>query len=295
MNAPTETVIPEVIRAEAVITPEASLALRAGHGAVELAEQWNVDCAEMAEVVTQEVVTVEGRAKALDAARKSITDPLRKALENANGIFMPVIKELEAASTVMRGKLLTWKRAEDARIEAERRAAEEIARKARQEAEAKAASERAAAEAVAVEERRKAEEARKAQEIAAAAGKAEEAMKAAAEAAAAQERANAAIENGQAKAEAAIIEAAATMPVAPVAPPMPKGTGSREKWEARLEDKPDALHRLVKYIAANPQFLGLLKIDQSAANKLAGSLKSALKIDGLIVEDVGTLTIRKRA
>lgn len=294
MNAPVEPVV-KVFRAEVTIPPETAIAITNGAGAVALAQEWTIDCAEMAELAADEVRSLEARAEALDKGRKSITEPLRVALTNANGIFMPTYKALIEAAGVIRTKLLTWRRAEEARIAEEKRKAEEIARKARHEAEEKAAAERARAEALAAEERRKALEAVAARDRALVDGNAEEAARLAGQAAAAAQAAESVLARGAASAEAALIEASAAAPVVVAAPAMPSGTGSRQKWEGRLKDEPDAFLRAVLDIAVNKNgLIHLLKFDWSAVNKHAAATKGAMPVDGMIFEDVGTLTISKK-
>ncbi len=51
-----------------------------------------------------------------------------------------------------------------------------------------------------------------------------------------------------------------------------------KKWKARVTDK----KTVIKFVAANPQYTELLEVDQAAINRLAVSMKSNLRIDGII-------------
>lgn len=52
-----------------------------------------------------------------------------------------------------------------------------------------------------------------------------------------------------------------------------KGASVRKKWKAKVTDKA----KLVAFIGANPQFLNLLEIDESALNKMAGAMEKNLE------------------
>ena len=66
------------------------------------------------------------------------------------------------------------------------------------------------------------------------------------------------------------------------------GVRSRENWDAELTD----LLALVKHVAANPQHLNLLQLNQVAARAQAKSLKGAMNIPGLKAFDKGTVSVR---
>jgi hypothetical protein len=79
------------------------------------------------------------------------------------------------------------------------------------------------------------------------------------------------------------VAAVANMPLA-VAPVMvaapvakPAGLSVRETWKAAVIDKA----ALVRYVAANPNMLHLLAVDQPALNALAKAMKSAGSIPGV--------------
>lgn len=68
----------------------------------------------------------------------------------------------------------------------------------------------------------------------------------------------------------------------PVSMPKVSGISYRETWSARVTD----LSKLIKFVAANPQFSNLLTANMTALNGQARSLKGALAIPG--VEPVAT-------
>lgn len=267
--------------------------IKNGLSAVEFAELWEVDSPEMAEAATIQVRQLDAQAKTLDDERKAFVKPAREIVDRANGLFMPSIQSIQEASQNLRRKILAWKAREDQRQLELRNKVEAEERIARQKAEAEAAAAQAKANAEAAEQRRKAQIAEEAQRKALAEGRAKDAARLAAEAAAAESKAQSAIENGQAKAEEVILHAAASSAPVPALHVMPKGTSTRENWKA-LPDGEDWKIRVVRYIAANPQYIELLDLNESAANKLAKALKSAMQIDGLVATNVPDLAIRKK-
>lgn len=61
--------------------------------------------------------------------------------------------------------------------------------------------------------------------------------------------------------------------------PAVDGVSTREHWTASVTDK----LKLIRFVAANPQFANILDANESALNGLARSLKSALAIEGVEV------------
>lgn len=84
---------------------------------------------------------------------------------------------------------------------------------------------------------------------------------------------------GEAAEAEALLEAPVAVPVVAVAPTTPKVTGIsyRETWSAAVTD----LGALVKYVAAHPQFAGLLSANMPALNAQARSLRGQLQIPGV--------------
>lgn len=226
------------------------------------------------ELAVEEIQGIKASLQELDRRRRTVTDPLNQAVKAVNAIFKPAVDALEAAESTLKGKVIAFDRAEEARIAEQRRIADEKARK-----------EAAAAAAAAAEVAAKAEEAaRKAQEQAQA-----EAAAGNFEAAAAHEMAAA-----QAQAQAAEVVAVAAQTVtaapAPVAAPVRKGTASRTKWSAEVT----SLIELVKHVATHPDMIGLLQVDQRAADKMAGALEAQMAIPGLKPVSTNSLAVRAK-
>jgi hypothetical protein len=104
------------------------------------------------------------------------------------------------------------------------------------------------------------------------------------EAIALEEEAKASGDAGLAMEAAAKLEEPIHTPAVAVAPTTPKvsGIAYRETWSGRLTN----IAALIVYAASNPQFMGLLMINQPALNQLARSMKNQMRIPG--VEAVST-------
>ncbi len=119
----------------------------------------------------------------------------------------------------------------------------------------------------------------------------------AAEAAKMKEKAQAAIENGEAKAQTAVLEAAAVQtPVSEVQ--KVSGQAIKETWLAVLMPgitEEAALSMIVNAIVTEKRsdLLALLKIDtapRGALNKLAAALKEAMRVPGYAAQAQHTLS-----
>jgi hypothetical protein len=97
--------------------------------------------------------------------------------------------------------------------------------------------------------------------------------------------------SGDVEAAAAVREIAALMPAAVVEPLVEQsgGTNVRKVWKSEVTD----WVALVKFIAANPTWVSLLKFDYSAADRLASATKGAAVIDGVTFRQESVLAIRK--
>ena len=70
------------------------------------------------------------------------------------------------------------------------------------------------------------------------------------------------------------------------------GTSVRENWIPVLnqgETEASAIELIIKASATDPQLCGLLKLDQSALNRLAKALKTAMRVPGYTAKDAPTL------
>lgn len=201
-----------------------------------------IDSPTMFKAANDELVRIKGFYKQLDEQRKSITKPMDDAKKAVMDLFREPLTRLEQAEGVIKRGMLAYTQEQERIAREEQARRDEVARKQREEAEAAA---------------RKAEEEAKAQ---AAAGNA---------AAAAEKLAEA-----QAAAQVAAVTVAA-----PVAPYVPKVTGTtvRGTWKAKVTDK----IALIKFIAEHPEWTHLLDINESQLNALARGQKADLKLPGV--------------
>lgn len=267
-----------------------------------VAQSYQIDCPDVYEAAAEDLKAVKAKFKELDAKRKEIVEPLNKAVKAVNDLFRPPLDYLTQAEACLKSAILTYDqdqeakrraeqdrldaiaRAEQARLRAEAEAAEKARQEARREAER---IEREAREKAAAEARAAAAEIARAKDAESRAV----AQKAAAEAAqrAEAERLRREEENARREAEAReaaeIARAKATeaelMPTQIAATEKPKvaGLSGREKYKAEVTD----MAAFVKAVSDRPELLGLLKVDESALNKMAGALKTALSIPGVRV------------
>lgn len=85
-------------------------------------------------------------------------------------------------------------------------------------------------------------------------------------------------------AKAAEVRAAVPIVSVPVVAPMPgkiAGVTMRSNWKAKVTNK----LALIKFVAANPQYIEVLDENQTALNRMAVSLKGAMQIDGVEARD----------
>lgn len=263
----TTTLIPA--GAQQAATTTASQAQQA----LELAEAYTVDSAEMYALAGEELRTIATKKAKLEETRMGITRPMDAAKKAVMDLFRGPLEVLEKAEGVLRHSMLTFKRAED-----------EKARKAQAEAEAAARAEREETE----RKRREAEDAeRKARE------EAQEAMKAgdqAAFAAAAEAAEAAAATREEAEAAAELAEVAPPPMAMAQAAPAASGVSSRHTWKAEVTD----LHALVKAAAADPQLLAYLLPNTTALGGVAKALKASARIPGVRVYAEENLAVRRR-
>lgn len=272
--------------------------LRRAEGALEEAQAYEIADGQMAELANTELRGVIGRKKEIEQLRRGFVQPAKDIIANAEALFDPALQRLAAAEAHLKGLLSDWTQKEQARIESERRQAEEAARRARAEADAKAAAERARAEEQARKAREEAQAAERARAEAEAkaraaresgdkeaAAKAErEAQAAAAERARKEEEERERIASAEARATQAQMEAAAAPVAKSVASAVPKGFGVRDNWVAEIEPgktEQDVIRAIAAKLADRPDLIGLLKLNTSAANSMAKALKANAAIPGM--------------
>lgn len=273
-----------------VMTPEIATQLQRDAGALEVAQAYVIDGAEMATLANDELKAVKDRLNKLAELKEGFLRPAREIVANAEALFDPAIRANKAAEAHLKQALIAFQAEERRKVEEARRAQEEAERKARQEAAAIAAKARAAAEEKAREARRQAQELELERQQAETDGNARAAAAAAAKAAEATAKAAAAIENGEAKAQEVELAAAASVaPVEVIAPTKLAGFSTRAKWSAVLAPNVSSDYEAIKLIAAaiptRPDLVAYLAIDWKAANKTASAQKAVMSIPGLIAKE----------
>ncbi len=310
MNAPERLPLTVSLQMPADVQPLLVQSL----GAVELANAFEIDCAEVAQAAQDQRIAFKKINVVLEAKYKGYVAPAQAIIAQARADWKPAIEANEQAYAILGTKLLKFQEEETARVAAENRAREEAERKARQEAEQKAAAERARAEevqrqkqeqanreaeararaeaearAAAADRQRAIDEGNKeaAREAAERERKAkEEAQARAAAEAKANEQARTVVDNAEAAAQTRTMEAAASKPAPAATVAKIAGLSARENWIAELapgKTEDDAKLAIITAIAAGrPELASLLKLDLSAANKLAKALKTNANIPGMI-------------
>lgn len=189
---------------------------------------------------------VAAAKREVEQQRVDLVKPLNDHVKKINDKFRPLLARLEALDGLLRGKVSSWRRAEQEKVEAARREAEEARRKAeaeerarleavaqaeREQRETAERAERARRDAEEAQRRAAEAEGKKAKALAAKlAAEAAERQRVADEKARAAEAAKLAADAAQAQAEADAVFADAPAPV-PVAPPKTiGGVTARRRW-----------------------------------------------------------------
>lgn len=268
-------------------------------GAVAVADAYEIDSAEMAQLAANERAAWAKRIDAIKAMRKDFVEPAQTILERAKKWFNPPILDLEAGRELLGRKLLAWDEQERQRVAREQAEREALARKLRQEAEAKAAAEIARAEEQRREHMRREAEAFQAKQKAHAEGNAKAAAAAAAAEAKAREAAQAALENGHAKAAQVQVAAAAASSSQPPVQEVVKivGQSTKENWVAALKEGETDQTALLKIVTSivndkREDLLALLVVDTAARgplNRLAAAQKTHMRVPGYVAKNLPVL------
>lgn len=271
----TET---ELSQVPAIATTTATELGQQAADMLEIARAYTVDSAEMYALAGDELRTIATRKAALEEKRLGITRPMDAAKKAVMDLFRHPLAVLEEAEGCLRGAMLTWKRAEDARLEAERREAE---RRAQEEA---AELERKRQEAEAAE--------RKARDEAQAALKAgdQEAFAKAAEVAEA-----AAAQREEAEEAAELAEVAPPVGAMVTAAPKAAGVATRQTWKAEVVSLAELVKGAAEALArGDDTLLAYLQADATALGQVARSLKGRTRIPGVRVYAEESLAVRRR-
>jgi hypothetical protein len=139
----TATALEVTFRAETEFEHESAKdVVQLVHDAVALAELVAVTDRESAEHAATVLTRLAREKRAVEEARTAIVKPLNDHVNEVNAWFKGPANALKAADDIVRGKVLAYnreaerlRRAEEARLHAEREAAERLAREEREQAE----------------------------------------------------------------------------------------------------------------------------------------------------------------
>ena len=252
----TDTILAPVA---ALTLPDAAALTGRAQQALAFIDGFVVDSDETFALAGDELKAIKARANALEEQRTGITGPINKALKAINDLFRGPAQLLERAEAALKGKMLTYQQAQEAKAAELRRQAEEAARAERRRLEEEAAARQREAEAQAA-----------AAAAAQAAGDAQAAQLATAAAQRAQSEA----------AAAATVAQVLTAPVLPVAA-APKVSGI--STSTRLDFEVVDLHALVRHIAEHPELLNLVLADTVRLRNYVKGLGTACKLPGVRV------------
>lgn len=316
MNATTQiaTTAPRIITVN--LPPKEELERRAA-ALLCAADGLIIDSTGMAEIAAEELHAVKAAYSKLEELRKTHVSPLNSEVKYINDWFRDALAKLDQAEGSYKRKMLIYsneqvqlRREEQARLEAAQRiernriAAEnaERDRQARLEAERKRAEQDAA---LRKEQAAREEANRRQAEINAAIAAGDRARAAEAtrlqmeaEATAAKEKAlaeqaaqDAAATVAAASAQSAANDTALMVMTAPVVPAPPKlvGISTKGAYKGKCVD----LLALIQYVAKNPQYVNLLKANDTAINQLAKAQRDSLNVAGISVYEEQTLAARR--
>lgn len=118
------TTLPESV---AIARPDSAAMARSADAALAMVQSFEVNDAATFELAADELKGIKARATKLDEQRKAITGPLDQAKAAVMALFKPPLQLLEQAEGILKGKMLTYqqeeqRKANEARIAAERAA-----------------------------------------------------------------------------------------------------------------------------------------------------------------------------
>lgn len=251
----------------ALTIPDSAVMISRAQSALTFIDCFIIDSNETFELAADELKAIKTKAKAIEEQRTSITGPLNGVLKAVNALFGGPADLLARAESSLKGKMLAWQTEQ-----------ERIAAEARRKAEAEAAAERKRLADEAAARQREAEEQAAAARIAKQAGD--------------EQAAAIATSNAQrATAEAQAAESVAQMSVAvvvPIAQPKAKGISTSKKLDFEVVN----FESLVKHIAAHPELLQLLRVDDVRLRAYVRGLGTACALPGVNVSETAVMSAR---
>lgn len=260
--------------AEAANHPLAVKAIQQADAKYQLADAYVIDSPEMYEMAGEELRAIATKLKEVEETRLSITRPLDETKRRVMDLFHRPLERLEEANSLLRGRMLEYKREEDRKAAEARAAAERAAELERQRLER---------ERVEAEER--ARELANQAAVVADAGEAERL----------RQEADDAAQAAQDAAEAAELAEVAPVALPAVTAPKAAGVSSRQNWKAEVTD----LGALVTAAAAalangDDTLLAYLQANTTTLGQVAKALKAQARIPGVRVYAEEALTVRRK-
>lgn len=291
--------------------PDESDLARPANAAVRMAQTFVIADREDYGMAAEELKSVKAKAKALEEKRTAITGPLNAATKLINDLFRGPQAALAEAEDLFKRSMIAFDN-EQERKEREANAARELAaqaereRLAEEEARILAAAaaekkkrddEQAERDRVAAEKQRiidaEASRLRAAGDLAAAdaADAAVKALAAAAEAGRVEAQRLDEQAAQTAAVEVAAVQATAVVTTAPAVAtlrPSVSGISTSKRRTYKLKN----LHEVVVFVAANPQFLSAVKLDDIKVRALVNGMGEAFPIPGIEVTEEKTMAAR---
>jgi len=268
------------------LTDAARAAMTANGGCLRLAESYEIDSHDIAELAAAEILAFNKQIANIKTMHDDLAREPKATIAKLKAWFVPGINEREEAIGILKSRLKLWNEQETARIALENKKRQDEADRVRREAEAKARAEQDRAAQIARDKQREADEQEALRVKAEAEGNTRAAAAAAAAKGKAEQEAISAVQLGQDKAEHHHLAAATVATVAaPVAVAKVAGASMKDNWIAKL--KPDVTEaeakKLIVAAAINaPMLLGVIEIGQGSLNKLAKGLHEAFDVPGYV-------------
>ncbi len=263
----------------------------------EVAHSITINSPVMYAIAADEMKSLQNKLDELNNKRLSITRPMDQAKKNVMDLFRSPVEKCEAGISFLKNAMLSYVKEERLKAEEAQKIADEQARQDRLRLEKQARIEQEEANRQAREAAEAAQAIAKAEQDAinaASSGNREE-----------EERAKAAIqvanqikEEAEAEQEAAEARALATQSIAQVITaatvisdaPKIAGISTSAPWTAEVTSLID----LIKFVAANPQYVNFLTPNLVPIKQQARSLQANCKIDGVRVFQEERLTSRRK-
>lgn len=128
MNAPNEMIPLEVH----VMHPSAATLSRGANAALELVSEFAITDDATFALGADELKAIKAKASSLDEQRKAITAPMDAAKKAVMDLFRAPIEALQTAEGILKSKMLTYQKEQQAKADAARLEAERIAREERE-------------------------------------------------------------------------------------------------------------------------------------------------------------------